>query len=203
DVKGDARELMEAATAFIFTFLLSLLIVYIVLAGQFESFIHPITIMITVPLAMAGGLLGLFVTGYTLNIYSGVGLIILIGIASKNGILIVEFANQLRDDGMDATTAVIEAAKIRLRPVVMTGISTAAGALPLVLAMGPGSESRVSIGVVIMFGVVIATFFTLIIIPVFYKTFGKYTGSPGFVERKLRLQEKDIAAKRKKLAPAE
>ena len=87
----------------------------------------------------------------------------------------------------------VEAAKIRLRPVVMTGISTAAGTLPLVLAAGPGSESRISIGVIIMFGVVIATFFTLIVIPVFYKTFGKYTGSPGFVERKLRLQEKDIS----------
>ncbi|MCH8172990.1 MAG: efflux RND transporter permease subunit, partial [Proteobacteria bacterium] len=118
-----------------------------------------------------------------------------IGIASKNGILIVEFANQLRDDGMDVTTAVVEAAKIRLRPVVMTGLSTAAGTLPLVMAAGPGSESRVSIGVIILFGVVIATFFTLIVIPVFYNALGKYTGSPGFVERKLRLQEKDIAAR--------
>lgn len=195
DLKGDAREYQEALVAFVFTFLLSLLIVYLVLAAQFESFIHPITIMLAVPLAMAGGLFGLYITGYTLNIYSGVGLIILIGIAAKNGILIVEFANQLRDDGMDVTTAVVEAAKIRLRPVVMTGLSTAAGTLPLVVAAGPGSESRVSIGVIILFGVVIATFFTLIVIPVFYNALGKYTGSPGFVERKLRLQEKDIAAR--------
>lgn len=192
-LKGDAREYQEAAIAFLFSFLMALLIVYLVLAAQFESFIHPFTIMLTVPLAMAGGLFGLFVTGFTLNIYSGVGLIILIGIAAKNGILIVEFANQLRDQGLSVTDAIIEGAKIRLRPVVMTGISTAIGSLPLVLAGGPGANSRVSIGVIIMFGVVLATFFTLIVIPLFYNLLGKYTTSPGYLERKLRLQEKEIS----------
>ena len=155
--------------------------------------------MITVPLAIAGGLFGLYVTGNSLNIYSAVGLIILIGIAAKNGILIVEFANQLRDEGQSVTDAIVNGAKIRLRPVVMTGISTAAGSLPLVLAIGPGSESRSSIGVIILFGVIIATFFTLILIPVFYDTLGKYTGSPGFIERKLRLQEKDISTEKGKV----
>ncbi|HXV74026.1 MAG TPA: efflux RND transporter permease subunit, partial [Sphingomonadales bacterium] len=193
DVKGDAREFQDAVVAFAFTFGMALLIVFLVLAAQFESFIHPIIIMVTVPLAMAGGLCGLFVTGFTLNIYSGVGLIILIGIAAKNGILIVEFANQLRDDGLSVTDAIIEGAKIRLRPVVMTGISTAMGSLPLVVAMGPGSESRAAIGVIIFFGVIIATFFTLIIIPLFYNMLGRYTTSPGYLERKLRLQEKDIS----------
>lgn len=196
DLKGDSREFDEMVAALAFTFGLALLVVFLVLAGQFESFIHPITIMITVPLAIAGGLFGLYITGNSLNIYSAVGLIILIGIAAKNGILIVEFANQLRDEGQSVTDAIVNGAKIRLRPVVMTGISTAAGSLPLVLAIGPGSESRSSIGVIILFGVIIATFFTLILIPVFYDTLGKYTGSPGFIERKLRLQEKDISSKK-------
>ncbi|MEE8294797.1 MAG: efflux RND transporter permease subunit, partial [Sphingomonadales bacterium] len=196
DLKGDSREFDEMVAALGFTFGLALLVVFLVLAGQFESFIHPITIMITVPLAIAGGLFGLYVTGNSLNIYSAVGLIILIGIAAKNGILIVEFANQLRDEGQSVTDAIVNGAKIRLRPVVMTGISTAAGSLPLVLAIGPGSESRSSIGVIVLFGVIIATFFTLILIPVFYDTLGKYTGSPGFIERKLRLQEKDISSKK-------
>ncbi len=193
DLKGDARELQDALVAFLFTLSLALLVVYLVLAAQFESFIHPFTIMLTVPLAIAGGLLGLYITGHTLNIYSMVGMIILIGIAAKNGFLIVEFANQLRDEGQGVTDAVVNAARIRLRPVLMTGISTAVGALPLVLAGGPGAASRSSIGVFIFFGVVIATFFTLIVIPMFYNMLGKYTGSPGFIERKLRLQEKDIS----------
>jgi len=192
DFKGETREYQDAILVFVFSFLMALLIVYLVLAGQFESFIHPITIMLTVPLSIAGGLLGLYLTGLSLNIYSAVGLIILIGIAAKNGILIVEFANQLRAQGMEVRDAVIEGAKTRLRPVVMTGISTAVGSLPLVLAAGPGSASRQSIGVIIMFGVVIATFFTLIVIPMFYDLFGKRTGYPGLMERKLALQEEEF-----------
>ena len=201
DTKGELKEFEDANTVFIFSFGMALLIVYLVLAAQFESFIHPVTILLTVPLAIAGGLFGLYLTGLSLNIYSAVGLVILIGIAAKNGILIVEFANQLRDQGMDVETSIVEAAKIRLRPVVMTGISTAMGSLPLVLASGPGSASRQSIGIIIMFGVVIATFFTLIVIPLFFNLLGKYTGSPGFVERKLQLQEKEITGETP--APAE
>jgi len=195
DFKGESQEYQDAIIVFAFSFLMALLIVYLVLAGQFESFIHPITIMLTVPLSIAGGLLGLYVTGLSLNIYSAVGLIILIGIAAKNGILIVEFANQLRAQGLEVTEAVIEGAKTRLRPVVMTGISTAVGSLPLALAAGPGSASRQSIGMIIMFGVVIATFFTLIVIPLFYNLFGKRTGYPGLMERKLALQEKEFHPK--------
>jgi multidrug efflux pump len=198
DLKGEAREFKDANLILIFTFLMALLVVYLVLAAQFESFIHPFTIMLTVPLAIAGGLFGLYISGLSLNIYSAVGLIILIGIASKNGILIVEFANQLRDQGMDVETAVTEASKVRLRPVLMTGISTAMGSLPLVLASGPGSASRSAIGILIFFGVIIATFFTLIVIPLFYNVLGKYTGSPGFIERKLGLQEKEISLQGKK-----
>ncbi|MCK5574736.1 MAG: efflux RND transporter permease subunit, partial [Sphingomonadales bacterium] len=149
---------------------------------------HPIVIMLTVPLAVAGGLFGLYAMGSTFNIYSQVGMIILIGLAAKNGILIVEFANQLRDDGRTAEDAVVEASIIRLRPILMTGISTAIGALPLVLAMGPGSVSRGSIGIVILSGVLFSTLMTLFVIPVFYRMLAPYTTSPGHIAAMLRGQ---------------
>jgi multidrug efflux pump len=185
DYKGDSREFQDSNSAIIFMFGLALLVVYLILAAQFESFVHPFTIMLTVPLAIAGGLLGLYLTGDTLNIYSQVGVVILIGLASKNGILIVEFANQLRDKGLEVEEAIFEACRTRLRPILMTGFSTAIGTMPLVLSTGPGSVSRSSIGIVIVSGVIFATIFTLFVIPVFYRLLAPYTSSPGTIERLL------------------
>jgi multidrug efflux pump len=147
--------------------------------------VHPFVIMLTVPLAMAGALLGLHLSGLSLNIYSQIGLIMLVGLAAKNGILIVEFANQLRDDGMAFADALIEATRVRFRPIVMTGITTAAGSLPLLLSSGAGAETRVVIGTVILYGVIAATLFTLFIVPVAYDLLARRTGSPKVVERRL------------------
>jgi multidrug efflux pump len=182
---GSARDLQESNSALLFTFGLALLIVFLVLAAQFESFINPFIIMLGVPLAVAGGLFGLMAGGSTLNIYSQIGLVILIGLAAKNGILIVEFANQLRDEGRPFREAVIEAATIRFRPILMTGLSTALGALPLVLASGAGAESRQSIGLVIFYGVLISTLFTLIVTPLLYGAIGRFAGSPGTMAARL------------------
>jgi len=154
------------------------LIVFLTLAAQFESFVHPITIMITVPLAIAGGLFGLYAAGFTLNIYSQIGLIILVALAAKNGILIVEFANQLRDEGRSVRDAIAEAADLRLRPILMTSVATVAGALPLALSTGAGSEARANIGVVVVFGVLCATALTLYVVPVVYMMLARFTGSP-------------------------
>ena len=185
DYKGESREFKEAGSALVFMFLFALLVVFLILSAQFESFIHPFIIMLTVPLAISGGLAGLYIMDNSLNIYSQVGMIILIALASKNGILIVEFANQLRDKGLSVDDALMEAAKIRLRPILMTGISTAAGAIPLVIATGPGSISRASMGIVIAAGVI----FTLFIIPVFYKILAPYTKSPGAIAETLKGHE--------------
>lgn len=185
DYVGSAREFLESNNAMLFAFGMALLIVFLVLAAQFESFIQPMIIMLTVPLAVAGGLFGLYMAGSSLNIYSQIGLIILVGLAAKNGILIVEFANQLREEGMSVAEATLEAAATRFRPILMTGISTAIGAFPLVLAYGPGSESRITIGVVIFTGVMVATLFTLFVVPTAYAVFGRFTKTPNWVSRQL------------------
>ena len=182
---GGAKEFLDANTAVLFAFGMALLIVFLVLAAQFESLIQPALIMLTVPLAVAGGLFGLYMAGSSLNIYSQIGLIILIGLAAKNGILIVEFANQLREEGMSVREATLEASATRLRPILMTGVSTAIGALPLVLATGPGAESRITIGVVIFAGVMVATLFTLFVVPAAYAAAGRYTKTPNWMTRKL------------------
>jgi multidrug efflux pump len=166
-------------------FLLALLVVFLVLAAQFESFIHPLVIMTTVPLAIFGALIGLFLTDNSLNIYSNIGLIILVGIASKNGILIVEFANQLRDEGMEFGRALLEACDQRFRPVLMTALSTLMGAVPLLLATDAGSESRVLLGIVIFSGVLMTTITTLFVVPVVYSLLARKTGSPEQVARQL------------------
>jgi multidrug efflux pump len=176
--KGQSREFVEASGALLFTFGISLLLVYLVLAAQFESFMQPLVILLTVPLAVFGGLAGLWLGGQTLNIYSQIALVILIGLAAKNGILIVEFANQLRDQGRSVRDAVLEASVLRLRPILMTGLSTSLGAIPLVLATGAGGEARVAIGVVVVAGVAIATVTTLIVVPSIYALVGRFTGSP-------------------------
>ncbi|MDF1780833.1 MAG: efflux RND transporter permease subunit [Alcanivoracaceae bacterium] len=175
--KGLAREFTEASTAILATFILALVIVFLVLAAQFESWIHPLIIMLTVPLAIAGAAIAIWVTGDSLNIYSQIGLIMLVGLMAKNGILIVEFANQLRDEGRDIATAIREGAVVRFRPVLMTGISTIFGALPLVVASGAGAESRITIGVVILGGLLFATVLTLFIIPILYNWLARYTQS--------------------------
>src|SRR5690554_4481815 len=182
---GGAQEYLEANQAAAFAFGMALLIVFLVLAAQFESLIQPLIIMLTVPLAIAGGLFGLYIAGSSLNIYSQIGLIVLIGLAAKNGILIVEFANQLRDQGMDVVDAALEAADTRFRPIMMTGVSTAAGAIPLIIASGPGAESRITIGLVIFTGVLVATLFTLIVIPSTYAVVGRYTKTPQWTSRQL------------------
>jgi multidrug efflux pump len=182
---GAAKDLREANNAVLFAFVMALLIVFLVLAGQFESLIGPIVIMLTVPLAVAGGLFGLLMTNSSLNIYSQIGLIILVGLAAKNGILLVEFANQLREAGRSVREATIEAATTRLRPILMTSVSTAIGALPLMLSHGAGAESRMTIGVVIFSGVLVATLFTLIVVPVFYALLARFMQTPGWVGREI------------------
>jgi multidrug efflux pump len=156
-----------------------------VLAAQFESYIHPFVIMLTVPLAVGGALIGLFLTDGTLNIYSQIGIIMLMGIAAKNGILIVEFANQLRDEGQSFDNALLRACHIRFRPVIMTTVSTLMGSVPLMLATGAGSESRQVLGVVIFAGVSFATVMTLFVVPTFYHLLARHTGSPGEVAANL------------------
>ena len=168
DYKGESLDLRASEGGLATVFLLALLVVFLVLAAQFESFIHPLVIMTTVPLAIFGALIGLLLTDNSLNIYSNIGLIILVGIASKNGILIVEFANQLRDQGKEFSAALTQACDQRLRPVLMTAFSTLMGAIPLILATGAGSESRVLLGIVIFSGVLMTTITTLFVVPVVY-----------------------------------
>ncbi|MDD3517275.1 MAG: efflux RND transporter permease subunit [Chromatiales bacterium] len=194
DYRGESLEYKQTGGAVLFVFVLALLVVFLVLAAQFESFIHPLIIMLTVPLAAVGALFGLWLTGQSLNIYSQIGLVMLIGLASKNGILIVEFANQLRDAGREYRAAVVEAAKLRLRPVLMTAVTTIIGALPLVLASGPGYESRFVIGVVIFTGVLFATVFTLVVVPLAYQVLARHTGSPGDVAKRLGELEDEYGA---------
>jgi multidrug efflux pump len=192
DYKGQSRDFQESGQALFFVFALGLVVVFLVLAAQFESWVHPVVIMVTVPLAIAGGLLGIHLTGGTLNLYSQIGLVILVGIAAKNGILIVEFANQLRDQGMEFDAALIEASRVRLRPILMTGLTTAASAIPLIFAFGAGAETRAAIGAVMLGGVLVATLFTLFLVPAAYSLLARKTGSPGDVARRLE-QESRLA----------
>ncbi len=185
DYKGQSRDLQESTGSLLFVFLLGMVVVFLVLAAQFESFVHPLVIMFTVPLAVAGALFGLWAVGSSLNIYSQIGLVMLIGLAAKNGILIVEFANQRRDAGVAFDDALREAAQVRFRPIVMTAITTAAGSLPLILSSGAGAETRFSIGVVILFGVLAATLFTIFVVPVAYALLARGTDSPEAVAREL------------------
>ncbi len=183
--KGNALKLKDSSSSANLVFGLALLVAFLVLAAQFESFIHPMTIMLAVPVAVAGALLGLQVMGLNQSIYSQIGLIMLIGLAAKNGILIVEFINQLRDEGVPFAEAVLEASAQRLRPIVMTALSTVVGALPLMLSHGAGAETRMVVGVVIVFGVSLATVVTLFLVPLIYVLISRRTGSPEAVSRKL------------------
>lgn len=183
--EGQSRAFKDTAAGAGFVFAMALLIVFLVLAAQFESFIHPISIMLTVPLGLAGAIYAMALGGLSLNVYSQIGVILLIGLVAKNGILIVEFANQLRDEGLEVREAVVEAAVLRLRPIMMTAISTVLGALPLVLATGAGAESRIAIGSVIIAGLSLASVLMLFVTPVLYDLLARFTTPRGAVEKML------------------
>ncbi len=180
---GESRELKQSGGKLWLTFGFALLIVYLVLAAQFESFVHPLVILATVPLALSGALVGLWLFGSSINVFSQIGAIMLIGIACKNGILIVEFTNQLRDRGVAFVDAVVQAATIRLRPVLMTSLCTACGAIPLMLATGAGEESRQSIGSAVFFGTIFSLALTLLVVPALYLLIARNTHSPHHVSR--------------------
>jgi multidrug efflux pump len=170
---GQSRELKESGQALYLTFVLALIFIYLVLAAQFESFKTPLIILFTVPLALMGALLALLLAGQTLNVYSQIGLVMLVGLITKHGILIVEFSNQLQEKGMDIFEAVVEASTLRLRPILMTTAAMVLGALPLATAHGAGAESRWPIGWVIVGGLTLGTVLTLFIIPSVYTFLGK------------------------------
>jgi hydrophobe/amphiphile efflux-1 (HAE1) family protein len=170
---GPSRDFSESSSNVMFAFVLALLIIYLVLAAQFESFIDPFIIMLTVPLALCGALLSLWYFNQTLNIFSQIGIIMLIGLVTKNGILIVEFANQLKEKGRTVREAIQEASAARLRPILMTSIATALGAMPIALSLGAGSISRMAMGIVIVGGILFSLVLTLFVIPAIYSYFSK------------------------------
>jgi multidrug efflux pump subunit AcrB len=168
ELSGPSRDFQESGSNTSFAFLLALLLIYLILAAQFESFRDPLIILFTVPLALAGALLSLWIFDATLNIFSEIGMIMLIGLVTKNGILIVEFANQKRKDGLAIREAVFEASAARLRPILMTSLATILGALPIALALGAGSQSRVPLGIVVVGGLLFSLVLTLLVIPSIY-----------------------------------
>src|SRR5215207_8191363 len=172
---GQSKEFKDASSAIYVTFGLALIVVFLVLARQFESWINPLIVMLTVPLAVTGGLLALWLTGQSLNIYSQIGMILLIGLMTKNGILIVEFANQLRERGLKTRDAVIQSSVQRLRPILMTSIATMGGAIPLAISTGAGAEARNAIGTVIVGGVALSTLMTVLVVPAIYLLLGGFT----------------------------
>jgi len=180
---GASKDYLESGASLYLTFGMALLVVFLVLAAQFESFINPMIILVTVPLAMMGALIGLLLYGSSVNVFSQIGSILLIGLSAKNGVLIVEFANQLRDRGMEIHEAVLDAATVRFRPILMTSTATTFGALPLLLGSGAGWESRQPIGIVIVFGVSVSALLTLFIVPSLYALFARRTSSPQRVSR--------------------
>ncbi|KOO12856.1 multidrug transporter AcrB [Vibrio xuii] len=182
---GESKDYKENQSSILIVFALALLVAYLVLAAQFESFINPLVVMFTVPMGVFGGFLGLFLMNQGLNIYSQIGMIMLIGMVTKNGILIVEFANQLRDRGIEFEKAIVDASARRLRPIMMTAFTTLAGAIPLIMSTGAGYESRVAVGTVIFFGMGFATLVTLFVIPAMYRLISATTQSPGHVEAEL------------------
>ncbi len=188
DYKGLSREYRTNQSTIYSVFALAILVIFLVLAAQFESFVHPFIVIITVPLGLAGALSGLLITGGTINIYSQLAMIMLIGLTTKNGILIVEFANQLRDKGVAFEAAIFEGARLRLRPILMTALTTVAGSIPLLSASGAGAESRFTMGVVVFFGVTTASLLTLFVVPSVYALLARKTSSPDAVTRALQHQ---------------
>lgn len=185
---GESKDYYDNQREIGLLFLMSLLVCYLVLAAQFESFVSPSIVMLTVPLALLGGLVGLLISDESFNIYSQLGMLMLIGMATKNGILIVEFANQLRDQGQDTLNAIVNAAEQRLRPILMTALTTLLGSVPMLLASGAGSETRFAVGVVIFSGMALATLVTLFVIPGLYALIGGLSSSPEAREKLLKEQ---------------
>jgi len=165
---GSSKDYAESSSNTMFAFMLALVLIFLVLAAQFESFIDPLIIMFTVPLAIAGAVIALFVFGQTMNIFSQIGMIMLIGLVTKNGILIVEYANKIRNTGVSKSAAVVQAARMRLRPILMTSLAMAGGALPLALSLGAASTSRIPLGIVIVGGVMFSLLLSLFVVPVMY-----------------------------------
>ncbi len=175
DLGGQSREFRDSSSALYFLFLFAVVFVYLVLAAQFESFIHPLTILLSVPLAVVGALISLLLFGQTMNIYSQIGLIMLIGLVTKNSILIVEYANQLRHKGQQLLEAVVSAAAIRLRPILMTSFATIFGILPIAIGLGAGAEARRPLGIAVVGGMLFSTFMTLLLVPVMYTLLARFT----------------------------
>jgi multidrug efflux pump subunit AcrB len=167
-LSGPSRDYAESSSNTAFAFILAIVLIYLILAAQFESFRDPFTIIITVPLAIAGAFLSLWIFGHTLNIFSEIGMIMLIGLVTKNGILIVEFANKKRETGLSKKQAVVEAATQRLRPILMTSLATSLGALPIALSLGSSASSRIPLGIVIVGGLLFSLILTLFVIPAVY-----------------------------------
>lgn len=178
---GVSKEFAESSNTLLFAFLLALLLIYLILAAQFESFVDPLIIMFTVPLALAGALLSLWMFNQTLNIFSEIGIIVLIGIVTKNGILIVEFANQRKAGGLNRLEAATEAALQRFRPILMTSLATMLGALPIALALGASAQSRVSMGIAIIGGLLFSLILTLFVIPALYALMSRNANKPATV----------------------
>jgi multidrug efflux pump len=174
DFAGQSLEYKSSSSSLYFMFILAIVFIYLVLAAQFESFIHPLTILLSVPLAVFGALLTLFVFGQSLNIYSQIGLIMLIGLVTKNAILIVEFSNQLRRQGKQVVDAVIEAATIRLRPILMTSFATIFGVMPIAIGFGAGAESRRPLGLAVVGGLFFSTFLTLVLVPIMFAVLSRF-----------------------------
>lgn len=170
---GTSRDFQESSNSLLYAFMLAIVLIYLILAAQFESFRDPFTILFTVPLAVGGALMSLFFFGQTINIFSQIGMIMLIGLVTKNAILIVEFANQRKEAGLNVLDAIQDAAAARFRPILMTSLSTVLGVLPIALAIGAGSESRVSMGIAIIGGLLFASILTLYVIPAMYSFFSK------------------------------
>ncbi|MCA9729569.1 MAG: efflux RND transporter permease subunit, partial [Candidatus Eisenbacteria bacterium] len=175
DLNGQSKEFRESSSKLAFMFVLAVAFIFLVLAAQFESFIHPITILVSVPLALAGALISLFVFRQSLNIYSEIGLVMLVGLVTKNSILIVEYANQLRMRGLGILEAVFEASRIRLRPILMTSFATIMGVFPIALGIGAGGESRQPLGIAVVGGMLFSTFLTLFLVPSVYALLSRFT----------------------------
>jgi multidrug efflux pump len=176
DLAGESREFRESGTTLYFAFALSLIFVFMVLAAQFESLVHPFTVLLAVPLAVTGALAALWLTGSTLNVYSQIGMILLIGLVSKNSILLVTYANDLRGRGADALAAMHEAGRIRLRPILMTSVASIFGALPIALGLGAGAGSRQPLGYSIIGGLIVSTLLTLYLVPAVFVVLERLRG---------------------------